>query len=770
MLPTGDIQSVYGGAFRYPTGGSSYSFEPIIGEGLAPRATIDFETRSEISLTDKGAWLYSRHESTKALTLTFTLPNDLEPTQWVEGDSLDKLSRLVSWIKKKGLVEAHNSFFERCIWANCFRRHFPSLPRIALKQWRCSAAKARAWGLPGSLGEACKAAGAAEVKDAQGKKDMLFFSNPRPRRKGKPIQFNEGRDHPEKWARFLAYNKQDVIAEKSISELVPDLSDFEQRIWEADQRANWKGVKIDVELCKAALFIEEQIKAKWAKQLFRLTGIESYSKRAQVLEWLVNNGVNVPNTQAETLDSFLANPSIRGARRRVLMIARNGNKVSNSKYARMLSMCDTDGRVRDLTLFYGAATGRWSGKGIQVQNYPRGNLEAKGEYPWNLSMDEATEIIKSRDVEAITARFGNKVLDFLSSCLRGALIPTKGKRFVVADYSAIEARVVLWLAGDEEALKIFREGKDLYCWMASLLYGREITKKDKKERQFGKTAILALGYGMGFMTFAIRVRKDGLRFTESEARAITGSKYDKYKAWVDKWTYPKPSMFDDTDEGKHQLRHMTVFATKKRALLESECRVSAKEIYHELILCKYVVDLYRKLFYRVASMWNEYEAMAKYAINNKEEIVDCGKTKFYYNGKVLIHLLPTGRPIIYQAPAIRSKKTPWGGKSETIFFKGVDSKTRKYGWRNTYGAMIVERASQGSARDAMAIAMVRADEDPRYEPLLTVHDELLCEVNAEDAEDADVTAFESLMSDVGLTFKGCPIKSEGAVFDSYRKG
>jgi DNA polymerase len=766
VLPTGDIHSVYGGVFKWPLKGSAYDFKAISGFVLAPRATIDFETKSELDIKDKGAWLYSRHSSTKVLTLTFKLPGYLEGTQWVIGEDIDKLSPLVDWIRKKGLVEAHNSFFERCIWANCFRLEFPELPRIALRQWRCSAAKARAWGLPGSLEEANKAIGAVEVKDSGGKKDMLFFCRPRPRRKGKPIQFNSAEDHPERWKRFLAYNRQDVIAEESLSSLVPDLSPFEQRIWEADQRANWKGVKIDVELCKAALLIEEDIKANWAKQLFRLTGIESYSKRAQILEWLNSHGVAVPNTQAETLDHFLSLPSIKGARRRVLMIAREGNKVSNSKYARMLSMCDTDGRVRDLILYYGAATGRWSGKGIQVQNYPKGSLDSKGEYPWNLSMDEATALVKSLDVEAIKARFGNRVLDFLSSCLRGALIPSKGKRFIVADYSAVEARVVLWLAGDEEALKIFREGKDLYCWMASLIYGREITKKDKKERQFGKTVILALGYGMGFVTFTVRVRKDGLRFTKEEAISIVGSKYQKYKDWVDKWIYPTPKMFDDNEDGKYQFRHMAAAATKNRVKLEKECRVSAKDVYHELVLCKYVVDMYRRLFSKVKDLWELYEVGAKEAIRCKHTKVDCGNTSFYYDGKVLLHLLPTGRPVVYQSPIIKSKKTPWGGKSEAIFFKGVDAKTRKYGWRSTYGAMLVERASQGSARDAMAIAMVRADEDARYDPILTVHDELLCEV---DSAAANVKLFECLMADVGKAFSGCPIVAEGAVFDSYRK-
>ena len=764
MLADASTVSIWGGVFQFPWETTAPTFNPPRGLDLAPRATIDFETLSALDIKKYGAWLYSRHVSTSVRCLSFKLPKQ-ELVQWVEGDPIDKLQPLIDWIRKGGLIEAHNSFFERCIWANCFRKLFPQLPKISLKQWRCSAAKARAWGLPGSLSEACKAVGSIELKDEGGKKEMLFFCRPRPKRKGKPVEFNQPEDHPERWQRFLEYNRQDVIAEEAFSLSIPDLSPFEQRVWEADQRANWRGVKIDIALCKAALKIEEELKDRLAKQLFKLTGIESYSKRAQIKEWLAGRGVELPNTQADTLERFANDPAIKGANQRVIRIARDANKTSVAKFKRMLEMCDTDGVVRDLILYHGAATGRWSGKGIQVQNYPRGILEELG-----LTIDEAVKLVKTESFAVLYKRFGAKLLAFLSSCLRGALIPREGKKFIVADYSAIEARVVLWLAEDEKALDIFRKGEDIYCEMATTLYKRPITKKDKRERQFGKMVILALGYGMGFITFAIRMLMDGTRFTEEEAKSIVGDKFDKYSDWVRKQLYPKQTDFQDAElseeENEIAFKRAATAATMNRGRIEKQVHVSTIDIFHELVLCKYVVDIYRKRFSPVRELWKSYQICALDALKCAGLPIECGPVTFYYDGKVLQQWLPSGRPIIYYDPSIKLRKDPKGEDTEVICFKGVEQKTGKFRTRETYGAMLVERASQGTARDAMSIALVRADENKLYSPILTVHDEILCEVTEgkEDVED-----FEALMIELGPVFAKCPIKAEGASFNCYRK-
>ena len=377
-------------------------------------------------------------------------------------------------------------------------------------------------------------------------------------------------------------------------------------------------------------------------------------------------------------------------------------------------------------------------------------------------MQEAVALVKSRDLGKITARFKNgDVLTFLSSVTRGVLIPRKGKKFACGDYSAIEARLVVWLAGEISALALFASGGDIYCEMASTLYRRPITKKNKKERLFGKTAILALGYGMGFITFALRVLQDpDLSFTEEEVKEICGDKYAKVVGWVRRRLYPRPEDF----EKPAQYRAMAALARSDKKRFEEGARCSLEKAEALLVLCKYVVDTYRKKYPKVPELWADMELAAMQAVRNPGTNYPCSRFIWHSDGKVLRCFLPTGRPLIYFAPKVRLKPSPWGELAPALIFQGLSKTTGKWGRRDTYGASLLENGTQAIGREVMAEAFVATDLSSEYNPILTVHDEELAET-----ELASTEIFDKLMLIAVPKFPGCPIAVESEILERYQK-
>lgn len=778
---------------------SPYRFLALVDD----RATIDFEARSVSKIKICGGWRYSRDPSTEILCLAFRLPGDLEPSLWHGGYHDDEtntyipagmlagsrrvLEDLFDHIRAGGLVEAHNAFFERAMWENIFSKPTPldefglpnarrgvNAPPIKLRQWRCSAAKASAFGLPRALGEACNALFHEALKDEEGATVMKRLCKPRPVRKsdepGKVYWFND----TVSFLRLFLYCMRDVIAEHRLSTAIPDLSPTEYKVWLADFKANWRGVRVDLGLCHAAIKLDTEIKRKWNKELHGLTGIESGTLRAQCLEWLNSQGLHISDSKAETLD-WLEKHDPEWANyppevRRVVFIVRNINRTSTAKFKRVLQMVDLeDDRVRDLVMYHGAHTGRWSGRGIQVQNFPRGHWEKLDGSP--LTMAEAVEMVYRCDVEEIEAVYGD-VLLLLSSVARGLLLPSEGRVLLCADYAAIEARVVLWLAGCEEALDVFRRGEDLYCDMASSIYRRHITKADKTERFFGKTAILSLGFGVGFLSFCLRLRMD-VQFTEPAAREILGKQWTKYTNYIAKIFDPQPEQFhgqlwkyDTPQKAEHAYRMALLNSRQYKKRLET-ARLDWRDISHELALCKMVVDKYRERFAPVCQLWFEQEQAAIQAIKFPGTEHTAGMCIWKVEEDRLFCQLPSGRHLTYTEPRLRNEKTPWGETQAKIYFKGMQKTgAKKWGDLHTYGASLVENITQACARDVMAYAFVRADEKEDYTPITTVHDELINEV---DEEAANMQEFGEFMTQVPPAFMLCPIAADSAMLHRYQK-
>lgn len=760
---------------------------------LEPRATIDFESRSACDLTRRGAWLYSKHPTTELLCLSWHLPgmDPRKPKLWHRAHPALGIKEspppddLFEWIEQERMVEAHNSFFEMVMWENVAKVQH-GWPGVQFEQWSCSAAKAASHALPRSLAGAIDALNLPVRKLETGKALLRKYSFPKKLTKAErelwgddEIIFNED---PDGLAEVWAYNRQDVRGEHYFSEQLPDLSPMERRLWQVTQRMNLRGVLLDTELAKAALNLAAKAKHKANAELFELTGIEKGSQRAALKEWLADSELlELPDTKAKTLEWFIEREEMTPRAKRVLYIIKEVNRTSTDKYKRMLECVDEEGRARELLSFCGAErTGRFAGRGIQIHNLPKGKF-AKG-LPKGEEMDVACADVKTRDLAWCEA-IHDDVMNLVASCLRGSIIAPKGRDLMTADYAAIEARCVLWESGATAALEIFRQGGDIYCDMASGIYGYQIVKDAKAlnkspeakiaqvinstgatQRDFGKVAVLGLGYGMGYIKFLLTLRTYNIYLTRAEVEKMMGPKrLRKYETIVRRKLFPQESDFDGEDAVKRYKAAARDASINRRRLTEE--REDPAKVLHELALCKFTVDTYRRRYAEVPAMWKAQEAAAIEAVRTNKP-VKCGVVTWFVKGRFLKCRLPSGRCLHYCDPSLVYAKTSWGEKRPSLRFMGIDQKTKRWTRQSTYGGKLTENITQAIARDIMAYAMLKLEDHPDFDLILSVHDELGAET---DEGSGDAEEFESLMCQLPPAFDGCPITAESKRYKRYRK-
>lgn len=752
---------------------------------MASKATIDFETRSVVDLKKHGSWRYAKDPSTEAMVLRYKLPGSDRVGIWHMAHPQHLIAEspppqdLFDHIAAGGLVEAHNAFFERMIWMHIMvpRYGWPEMPHL---QWRCSASKASAASLPRDLEGAGEAMDLPIKKDKDGHRLMLKMCKPRKMRKAEIEAWAEETGHegrlpgknspllPIVWHepeediyRLWDYCGTDVLSEECLSEAVPDLSDEELELWQMDQAMNERGMRFDLDMARAALDMAQKWKTRLNGELEIMTGIGAGTKREAVKAWLrAHEDLDLPDTTADTLEYYIENMPISGRARRVCEIMREVNKTSTSKYQAILNKADPDDwRVRDLLMFHGAGTGRWSGKGVQVHNFPARNLVVK-------DFEEAAEDIKSGNLDWCLLLYGD-IITFLSHALRGVIIPDEGMEFMTADYSAIEARCLLWEAGAEDALEVFRQGKDIYCDMATGIYGYKVEKSTHLlERQFGKQAILGLGFGMGFLTFLITCRKYKIHFSRADALRIMGpSQLEKNETWVRDYLCldgPPPGHMDPEARRKYANKKRQAAKAVRRLV---DIREVPKDIVHELALMKYTVGVYRERYAEVKDMWKAQEDAAIEAVQTGER-VECGKVTWFVWDDFLHCELPSGRFIRYRSPEVKMVRTSWGAEKPGLRYMSTNGVTRKWERTFTYGGKIVENITQAIARDIMANAMLLAYEGGIYWTVMSVHDELVCEVPVGAGSRDD---FEELMSNIPPWANGCPITAEAERLTRYKK-
>lgn len=470
--------------------------------------SLDFETYSECDIRTAGAWVYADHPSTEVLCMAWAV-NDEPPQLWTP--DMPAPIELFRLIERGAEVWAWNSFFELAIWQRVLL-----WPTIPIAQWNDTAALAAAQAYPRALGNCGDFMGMTgdAAKNKRGKYLIQRLCKPY---RGKRVQ------DPELLQELYDYCLQDVVAESEIRKRLRPLNDTERKVWEADQRMNLRGVKLDAANCEHAIEIIKVVESELNKEVFELTDHElnSTSSRAKSLDWINRQGLVM-----ESYDKAAVTCALEGVCppkvERFLQIRQALSKSSTKKFQAMLACLGRDGRAHGTGMYHGAATGRWSGRHFQPQNLPRPIVD---------DVDTIIDALRFRCPDQLPG----EPMALLASCLRGMLIASRGRRLIVSDYSAIEARVLAWLAGHEAVLQSFRDGLDLYKVTASGMYAIPYSSVDKDQRFIGKVASLALGYQGGVKAFQKMAQNYGIDVDEATATTVRddwrGSNQPIVKLW-----------------------------------------------------------------------------------------------------------------------------------------------------------------------------------------------------------------------------------------------
>lgn len=449
--------------------------------------SIDIETRSPVPLASHGVYKYAEHDQFDILLFAYSI--DDQPVQVIDlaaGETLP--ADVLEAIYDSNVTKyAYNANFERVCLSAYMRRHegLPPGTYLTPNGWKCSMVWASALGLPRTLKDVGAALGLEQQKMKEGQALIRLFCTPD--RAGK---WAHPADHPEKWATFVEYCRRDVEVETQIRHR---LEKFPLPIWlwrqyVDDQTINDRGIRVDTSLARAAINIDTTHRDDCMSEAQRITGLDNPNSPTQLLGWLNEHGCPIESMAKAHVTDALATAT--GDVKRVLELRQELSRSSVKKYEAMLKAECADGRAHGLLQFYGAGrTGRWAGRLVQVQNLPRNYLE---------DLDTARALVKAGEGKTVEMLY-DSLPDTLSQLIRTAFIPTPGTRFIVADYSAIEARVLAWLAGQNDTLQAFRDGKDLYCATASAMFGVPVDKHgpNAELRQKGKIAVLACGYQGG---------------------------------------------------------------------------------------------------------------------------------------------------------------------------------------------------------------------------------------------------------------------------------
>lgn len=667
------------------------------------RLHIDIETYSSVDIGKSGLHNYVKAEDFQILLFAYSF-ND-QPVEVIDLASGEPFPQWLCGLISSDpdcLKYAYNAVFEWTCLNEYFHRYMLWSPS-PISQWRCTMLHGCYCGYPAGLDAMGKALGFSEDKKkmAAGKALIKLFCTKHARGQQGTLWDTERirpELEPEKWRLFKEYNRQDVVTEMEIEKRLAawPVPDSVQREWELDAITNARGVRIDKTLVYGALEIYEDEYARLAAEARNLTGLSNPNSAAQLKTWLDGKlDASLPNLTKATVAGLLADETIPADARRVLEIRQELAKTSVKKYDAMEASIGEDGRVRGLLQFYGARTGRWAGRLVQVQNLPRNYLE---------SLDAARQLTKERKAEAIRLIYGS-VPDTLSQLIRTAFIPSDGNVFVVADFSAIEARVISWLAGEEWRLEAFRSGKDIYCESASKMFGVPVEKhgRNAELRQKGKVAELALGYqgGVGALK-AMGADKMGL--SDTELQDI-----------VTRWREANPKIVElwrDVEEsarlvlinvGRHdEYRHISVGGGHVPVFLHHEMRQP----------CMLTISL------------------------------------------------PSGRKLFYPNPKLETNRKGF----ESITYDGLNL-AHVWGRLETYGGKLTENIVQAVARDCLAVTLNRMHLNG-YDTVMHIHDEVVLDVP--EAE-ADLGRVIQLMTEPIPWAPGLPLDADGFVGSYYKK-
>lgn len=644
--------------------------------------SVDIETFSSVDLGKSGVYRYAESEDFEILLFGYSVNGS--PVRVVDlacGENLpEEIRKAIS--DPTVMKWAFNAQFERI----CLSRFLgmPTGEYLDPVSWHCTMIWSATLGLPMSLAGVGTVLGLEKQKLTEGKDLIRYFCVP-----CKATKVNGGRTRnlPEhdwtKWERFKSYNLRDIETEMEIQKKLSrfPVPENEWRNYCLDQKINDRGVALDMELAHRAVQCDNQYREFYLRQAREITGLENPNSVLQLRDWLWERGVELDSLSKNAVQDLL--PDTDGDVRKVLSLRQELAKSSVKKYTAMENLVCRDSRGRGLIQFYGASrTGRYAGKLLQVQNLPQNHLP---------DLETARALVQSGNFDALEMLY-DSVPNVLSELIRTAIVPKKGCRFIVSDFSAIEARVLSWFAGEQWRLDTFTQGGDIYCASASQMFGVPVEKHgiNGELRQKGKQAELACGYGgsVGAMKSMGAVRM--------------GVKEEELQPLVDAWRQANP---------------------------------------------------------RIVQFWWEVDRAAKTCV--KQHVpTQVGKLRFEYQSGILFIQLPSGRRLAYAKP--RMGENRFGG--EAITYEGVGT-GRKWERLETYGAKCVENIVQGTARDLLALALLRLEE-AGYPVVMHCHDEAICEVPI---GQGSVEEVNRIMAVAPEWAEGLPLKADGFETEFYKK-
>lgn len=666
--------------------------------------SIDLETYSEVNIGKAGAYRYILDPSFEILLFAYSL--DGMPVERIDVASGQVIPLwLKSAIKNPLYIKhAYNAAFE---WF-ALSKYLGSLPP---DQWRDTMLHALYCGYPASLDAAGRAMGLPEDKKklTTGKALIRYFCVP-----CKPSNANGNRTRnlpkhdPAKWKLFKEYNGQDVVTEMEIERRLSafPVPAFVQKQWETDLLMNARGVAADMEMVSGALVIGATVKSQLMAEARQLSGLDNPNSIKQLAQWLTDatdSDAEITSVTKETVATMLKQPQPANVQR-MLEIRQELGKTSTKKYDALETCIADDGRVRGLLQFYGAnRTGRWAGRLVQVQNLPR---------TYTHPLPPARQLVKDRNIAGLRMIYGS-INDTLSQLIRTAFVATPGNVLIDADFSAIEARVISWLAGQEWRLEVFRTHGKIYEASASQMFHVPIEKIKKGNpeyalRQRGKVAELALGYQGG---------------VSAMRRMDTGHNLD--------------DLSDDEVKG--------------------------------------IVDRWRETNSMIRDLWNIVDSAAVTVITNggaqtiRSETTDAVITlacelDVITGTRYMTILLPSGRKLYYPSPEIGVNR--WGNPS--VSYMGQNQTTKRWERVETYGGKLVENIVQAIARDCLAIAIENLEAQGLH-VVFHIHDEVVIDTPAWADEDTMLETVTKIMTKPIPWAQMLPLNADGWVDKYFKK-
>lgn len=671
---------------------------------------IDIETRSSADLRRVGVHRYVEEQDFTILLLAYGLDDGpvcvLDFSLYAhDADRVRKAqAELYRMLLDPGVRKtAFNASFERVCLARFFGVPMPA------SQWECTMVRALSLGIPGTLGDVGQRLG---IEQGQRKLDGFGLIRKFCIPQAYDGKYKTAAEYPVEWARFKQYCAQDVEAERAVHRRLHNfpMPASEQEMWTIDQEINDRGVMVDADMARIAQEQARKELERLEREAVEVTGVSNARSRQQVLDWLRTEQAleglgEAPDLQKKTVEKLLRSPQPERIER-LLRLRQEISKSSVSKYAAMLRSINDDGRVRGLLQFYGAVrTGRWAGRRVQVQNLPKNT---------DINLDELRSILLT-DPDSL-GFYTDSVMDTLSQLIRTAFVAPPGRVLVSVDFSAIEARMLAWLADETWRLNVFRGDGRIYEASAesSFKLPPGSVKKGDPYRDKGKVSELTCGFGGGVRALE---KMGGLDM------GLTELELEEIKV---RWREASPRIV---------LFWEALEKAAKQAIRE-QSRVNVGSV-HDLLLR---------------------------GAGHRPLDPDAGAHKvwFAFKSRSLFMELPSGRSLCYPRAHLDASDY-----YEKIVFAGPHPKTGKWSWCDTYGGKLAENVTQAASSDVLRAAVKRVNaEAPDYDLVFTVHDELVAECD-EDVADADEIV--GIISHPLPWAKTLPLAATGSVLKHYKK-